>query len=79
MLQVLRELRAKALKRAGLTEEQVLEQIKERTAFRKNKEYEKSDAIRISLESLGICLMDGKDGTTTWRPAVPSALREQHV
>lgn len=78
-LEVLRELRVKALKRAGLTEEQVLEQIKERTAFRKNKEYEKSDAIRISLESLGICLMDGKDGTTTWRPAVPSALQEQHV
>lgn len=47
---------------------------------RKNKEYEKSDAIRKDLAAVGITLMDSPDGTT-WRPAVPLplALQEQQV
>ncbi|KAI9192420.1 hypothetical protein LWI28_022724 [Acer negundo] len=74
--EVLQELREKALKRAKLTEDQVLLKIEERTAARKNKEYEKSDAVRKDLASVGIALMDSPEGTT-WRPAVPLELQEQ--
>ncbi|PON71324.1 Cysteinyl-tRNA synthetase/mycothiol ligase [Parasponia andersonii] len=73
-----KELREKALKRAKLTEEQVLHKIEERTEARRQKEYEKSDAIRKELAAVGIALMDSPDGTT-WRPAVPLALQEQYV
>ncbi|KAL4180133.1 hypothetical protein AMTRI_Chr13g90600 [Amborella trichopoda] len=72
---VLMELREKALKRAGLSEDRVLEKIEERSLARKNMEYERSDAIRKELAVLGITLMDGPDGTS-WRPAVPLELRE---
>lgn len=78
MIQILHQLREKALKRAKLTENQVLQKIEERTIARKNKEYEKSDAIRKDLAAVGITLMDSPDGTT-WRPAVPLALQEQQV
>ncbi|KAB1204651.1 putative beta-1,3-galactosyltransferase 10 [Morella rubra] len=77
-LEVLQQLREKALKRAKLTEEQVLGKIDERTAARMNKEFEKSDAIRKDLAAVGIALMDSPDGTT-WRPAVPLALQELQV
>ncbi|KAJ4958724.1 hypothetical protein NE237_025835 [Protea cynaroides] len=73
--EVLQQLREKALKRAGLTEDQVLQKIIERTAARKNKEFEKSDVIRKDLASVGIALMDSPNGTL-WRPAVPLALQE---
>ncbi|XP_048331400.2 cysteine--tRNA ligase, chloroplastic/mitochondrial isoform X2 [Ziziphus jujuba] len=76
--EILHQLREKALKRAKLTENQVLQKIEERTIARKNKEYEKSDAIRKDLAAVGITLMDSPDGTT-WRPAVPLALQEQQV
>ncbi|XP_043699656.1 cysteine--tRNA ligase, chloroplastic/mitochondrial isoform X1 [Telopea speciosissima] len=72
---VLQQLKEKALKRAGLTEDQVLQKIVERTAARKNKEFEKSDAIRKDLAAVGIALMDSPNGTV-WRPAVPLALQE---
>ena len=72
----MQELREKALKRAKLTEDQVLLKIEERTAARKNKEYEKSDAVRKDLAAVGIALMDSPEGTT-WRPAVPLELQEQ--
>ncbi|KAL5559756.1 hypothetical protein UlMin_035967 [Ulmus minor] len=75
---ILEELREKALKRAKLTEDQVLQKIEERTMARKNKEYEKSDAVRKELAAVGITLMDSPDGTT-WRPAVPLALQDQQV
>ncbi|XP_024034085.1 cysteine--tRNA ligase, chloroplastic/mitochondrial isoform X1 [Citrus clementina] len=78
MLQVLLQLREKALKRANLTEDQVLQRIEDRTVARKNKEYEKSDAIRKDLAAVGIALMDSPVGTT-WRPALPLALQEQAV
>ncbi|XP_024956790.1 cysteine--tRNA ligase, chloroplastic/mitochondrial isoform X5 [Citrus sinensis] len=78
MLQVLLQLREKALKRADLTEDQVLQRIEDRTVARKNKEYEKSDAIRKDLAAVGIALMDSPVGTT-WRPALPLALQEQAV
>ncbi|KAK6927535.1 Cysteinyl-tRNA synthetase, class Ia, DALR [Dillenia turbinata] len=76
--EVVQQLREKALKRARLTEDQVLQKIEERTVARKNKEYEKSDTIRKELASLGIALMDSPNGTS-WRPAVPLALQEQQV
>lgn len=78
MLQILQQLRDKALKRAKLTEDQVLQKIDERTAARKNMEYERSDIIRKDLAAVGIALMDSPDGTT-WRPAVPLAIQEQQV
>ncbi|KAI3687124.1 hypothetical protein L1987_80815 [Smallanthus sonchifolius] len=74
--EVLQQLREKALKRAKLTEDQVVKQINERNVARKNKEYERSDAIRKDLATLGIALMDSPEGTT-WRPAVPLAMQEQ--
>ncbi|ONI34476.1 hypothetical protein PRUPE_1G483800 [Prunus persica] len=76
--EILQQLRDKALKRAKLTEDQVLQKIDERTAARKNKEYERSDIIRKDLAAVGIALMDSPDGTT-WRPAVPLAIQEQQV
>lgn len=76
--EVLQQLREKGLKRAKLTEDLVLQKIEERNAARKNKEYEKSDAIRKDLAVVGITLMDSPEGTT-WRPAVPLALQEQQV
>ncbi|KAK9083224.1 hypothetical protein Scep_029695 [Stephania cephalantha] len=73
--EVLQQLRAKALKRAGLTEDVVLRKIEERNSARENKEYEKSDAIRKDLAVMGIALMDSPDGTI-WRPTIPLALQE---
>ncbi|XP_004291434.1 PREDICTED: cysteine--tRNA ligase-like [Fragaria vesca subsp. vesca] len=43
---ILQQLKEKALKRAKLTEDQVLQKIEERNSASKNKEYEKSDTIR---------------------------------
>ncbi|KAM6555065.1 hypothetical protein CsatB_015827 [Cannabis sativa] len=74
---ILQELGEKALRRAKLTEDQVLRKIEERTEARSQKEYEKSDAIRKELAAVGIALMDSPDGTTTWRPAIPLVLQEQ--
>jgi len=76
MVQVLQQLKEKALKRANLTEEKVLEKIEERAVARIEKDYAKSDAIRKDLAILGITLMDSPDGTT-WRPTIPLPL--QHL
>ncbi|KAF2601791.1 hypothetical protein F2Q70_00025362 [Brassica cretica] len=73
--EVLEQLKEKALKRAGLNEEDVLQRVKERTDARKNKEYERSDEIRKELANVGIALMDSPEGTA-WRPAIPLALQE---
>ncbi|XP_047970173.1 cysteine--tRNA ligase, chloroplastic/mitochondrial isoform X1 [Salvia hispanica] len=74
--EALKQLKDYALRRAKLTEDHVLHKIEERNAARKNKEYEKSDAIRKELASAGIALMDSPEGTT-WRPALPLALQDQ--
>lgn len=69
-VQVLQQLKDKALKRAVLTEDDVLHSIEERMLARKNKEFSKSDQIRSDLAAKGIALMDvGKE--TVWRPCVP--------
>jgi len=75
-LEILNQLRKKALKRAGITEEHILQKIKERTSARQNKMYERSDEIRKELASLGITLMDGPV-ETTWRPTLPLELQEK--
>lgn len=74
--EALQQLREKALRRAKLSEDEVVQKIEERNSARKNKEYEKSDAIRKELAALGIALMDSPQGTS-WRPAIPLALQEQ--
>ncbi|KAL6563926.1 hypothetical protein OROHE_005166 [Orobanche hederae] len=76
--QALQLLRDYALKRAKLTEGQVMQKIEERNFVRKNKEYEKSDAICKDLVAVGIALMDSPEGTT-WRPAIPLALRDPQL
>ncbi|KAG6715080.1 hypothetical protein I3842_05G232300 [Carya illinoinensis] len=69
-LEVLEQLKDKALKRAGMVENDVLHLIEERTLARKNKDFSKSDQIRADLTVKGIALMDVGDGTI-WRPCVP--------
>ncbi|GER35322.1 cysteine--tRNA ligase [Striga asiatica] len=73
--EALQQLKDYALRRAKLTEDHVMQKIEERNVARKNKEYEKSDAIRQELAAVGIALMDSPDGTT-WRPAIPLSLQD---
>ncbi|XP_042417369.1 cysteine--tRNA ligase, chloroplastic/mitochondrial-like isoform X1 [Zingiber officinale] len=73
--EILQELREKALKRAEITEDELLQKIEERTLARKNKQYERSDEIRKELSTIGIALMDSPDGTS-WRPTVPQSVEE---
>ncbi|KAK3239443.1 hypothetical protein CYMTET_50635, partial [Cymbomonas tetramitiformis] len=65
--EVLSGLRGAALKRAGLTEEDVAQCIEDRKAARANKDYDAADEVRKNLEAKGITLMDTPQGTT-WRP-----------
>ncbi len=51
------------LKRNNLDEKFILEKIKQRENYRKNKEYEKGDMIRNELKDLGIILEDYPEGT----------------
>ncbi|GAU23120.1 hypothetical protein TSUD_305680 [Trifolium subterraneum] len=74
--EVLQQLKEKALKRANLTEEEILKKIEERDDARIQKEYAKSDAIRKDLAVAGIALMDSPNGTA-WRPTIPLPLQEQ--
>ncbi|KAJ7544038.1 hypothetical protein O6H91_09G062600 [Diphasiastrum complanatum] len=67
--QVLLDIKRKTLKRAGLSEEDLLLQIQHRAAARAAKDYVLSDQIRAHLASVGVALMDGGDGTM-WRPSL---------
>ncbi|RVW58933.1 Cysteine--tRNA ligase 2, cytoplasmic [Vitis vinifera] len=68
--EVLQQLKGKALRRAGMIEDDVLHLIEERALARKNKNFSRGDQIRADLASKGIALMDvGKE--TIWRPCVP--------
>lgn len=69
----LKEMKQKALARAGLGEDEVFQKIKERKMKQNMKEFERSDEIRDSLAVKGISLMDipGKD--TLWRPCLPGS------
>lgn len=69
--EVLRQLKEKALRRAKLSEDDIVHFIEERMVARNNKEFSKSDQIRSDLAAKGIALMDvGKE--TIWRPCVPA-------
>ncbi|CAH1416928.1 unnamed protein product [Lactuca virosa] len=75
--EVLKQLKEKALKRAELSEEDILQRIEERALARKNKDFLRGDQIRSYLTSKGIALMDvGKD--TIWRPCVPAGAEEDN-
>lgn len=69
--EVLQQLKDKALKRAGLTEVEVLKSIEERRQARINKDFAKSDNVRTDLTAKGIALMD-VGSETIWRPCIPS-------
>jgi cysteinyl-tRNA synthetase len=72
----LQQLKDKALKRAGLTEDDVICQIENRAVARKSRDFKKSDRIRTDLSAKGIALMDvGKE--TVWRPCIPVEEEEQ--
>jgi cysteinyl-tRNA synthetase len=74
--EVLQQLKEKALKRSGLTEEGILHLIEDRALARKNKDFKRGDEIRSVLAAKGIALMDvGKE--TIWRPCVPHVQEEQ--
>lgn len=66
--QVLDEIKELALKRAGLSLDDLTARCQERAAARNAKDYARSDQIRLELAAVGIALMDGGDGTL-WRPA----------
>ncbi|KAK9134946.1 hypothetical protein Syun_014276 [Stephania yunnanensis] len=74
---VLQQLKGKALKRAEVTEDDILQKIEERTQARRDKRYDKSDQIRLELKAKGIALMD-LGAETIWRPCVP-AEQEQPI
>lgn len=69
--QILQQMKDKALKRAGLAEDEVLNLIEERTQARIKKDFPKSDKIRTDLTAKGIALMD-VGNETIWRPCIPS-------
>jgi len=69
--QVLQQLKDKVLKRAGLTEKEVLILIEERRQARINKDFARSDNIRTDLTAKGISLED-VDNEMIWRPCIPS-------
>nr|QDJ95143.1 cysteinyl-tRNA synthetase [Astragalus bisulcatus] len=65
------ESKEKALKRAGLVEDDVLHLIEERSQARINKDFARSDKVRTDLTAKGIALMD-VGNETVWRPCIPS-------
>ncbi|OVA09832.1 Cysteinyl-tRNA synthetase/mycothiol ligase [Macleaya cordata] len=65
--EVLEQLKDKASKKAGLTEEYVTQRINKRTVAREKEDVSKSDKIRQKLTAKGIALMD-LGNQTIWRP-----------
>ena len=63
---ILAELRARALHRAGLTEDDLLAKIEERNKARDAKDFAESDRLRDELSARGVGLMDGS--AVPWRP-----------
>jgi cysteinyl-tRNA synthetase len=62
----LSRVRERRLKASGLTEADIEKAIDDRIEARRNREFERADAIRDRLAGSGIELMDGPEGTT-WR------------
>lgn len=59
--------------RAGLTEQDVDDAIKQRADARKAKDYAGADAVRAQLSAKGIAIMDSADGVA-WRPTIASSV-----
>ncbi|KAF6140094.1 hypothetical protein GIB67_001835 [Kingdonia uniflora] len=70
-LKVLESLKEKALKRANIKLDYVLQKIEERVEARKHRDYLKADEIRRDLASKGIIFMNEGE-KTVWRPMRPS-------
>ncbi|KAI3867722.1 hypothetical protein MKW98_013676 [Papaver atlanticum] len=70
--EVLRQFKVKALRRAKLTEEDVLQQIEVRTQALKDNDSAKSDQIRRDLTDKGIFLYD-EGYETQWKPCFPDS------
>ncbi|MCB9729838.1 MAG: cysteine--tRNA ligase [Deltaproteobacteria bacterium] len=64
---ILAEMRQRALRRHGLSEEHVLERVAARVAAREARDWAAADAIRDELLAAGVQLMDAAAGTD-WRP-----------
>ncbi|KAF7112762.1 hypothetical protein RHSIM_RhsimUnG0196200 [Rhododendron simsii] len=74
--EVVLQLKEKALDRANMEEDQVMDLIGKRTQARKERDFSSSDQIRRDLAAKGIALMDvGKE--TIWRPCVPHKHEDQ--
>jgi len=71
---ILAELKALALKRAGLEEKDLEALMAQRANARAAKNFEESDRLREELASKGIGLMDGGGGDDAWRPIVPAEM-----
>lgn len=46
----------------GVDEDKILALIEERTAAKKNKDYQRADAIRDELDQMGVAIKDTRDG-----------------
>jgi len=73
-ISILAELKALALKRAGLEEKDLEALMAQRANARAAKNFEESDRLREELASKGIGLMDGGGGDDAWRPIVPAEM-----
>ncbi|KAF6175554.1 hypothetical protein GIB67_023074 [Kingdonia uniflora] len=71
-LEILESLKEKALKRANIKLDYVLQKIEERVEARKHRDYLKADEIRQDLASKSIIFMDEGE-KTVWRLMRPSA------
>lgn len=68
----MQQLKEKALKRAQLSKEDILQAIEERACARR--EFDSSDQIRSDLSMKCIALMDiGKE--TAWGPCIPTHMK----
>uniref|UniRef100_A0A8I6X1Z8 cysteine--tRNA ligase n=1 Tax=Hordeum vulgare subsp. vulgare TaxID=112509 RepID=A0A8I6X1Z8_HORVV len=75
--EVVKQLKEKALKRAGMSEEELQQVIEQRSAARKRKDFGESDRIRTELSARGIALMDEPAGTL-WKPSEPELVETSH-
>eukprot|EP00899_Mesostigma_viride_P014631 jgi/Mesvir1/23169/Mv22642-RA.1 len=64
------ELKETALRRVGLSADELASLINERLTARQEKNFARSDAIRDQLAAQGVLLMD-KPGGTDWQPVAP--------
>ena len=46
----------------GIDEDKILALIEERTAAKKNKDYQRADSIRDELDQMGVAIKDTREG-----------------